>query len=332
MKSKMTIARAPLRVGLAGGGTDIDEVINQIGSGKVFNVTIAKYAYCTLTEQLSASTFEAEELGVSSTMESDELQLHKAVSTYFKEKFGVIQPISIKTAVDAPQGSGLGGSSSLTVAIIEAFNRHFDLNLNNYMKAKTAHYIERQIVGLSGGYQDQYAATFGGLNLMNFTPSGASILPIKLTRKLSVEFESRAILFYLRAARESAHVIDDQRRNVKKPDIITHFNYLRKSAEIMCNALLQGDFSQCGKVLEETWQSKKSTSKTISSDWIDRVIDELLKSGATGAKVSGAGGGGYVFLLVEPEKRYAVMKKITELGYIPEPVTIDEIGAYSYVK
>ncbi len=336
-------SKAPLRLGLAGGGTDVSPYCDIYG-GSVLNVTINMYAYCTIEPTTDNKIiFEATDRGelfeseAVSILEVDgDLILHKGIYNRIVKEFNCGEPLSLKitTYSDAPAGSGLGSSSTMVVAILKAFTEWLSLPLGEYDMAKLAYDIERKDLKLSGGKQDQYAATFGGLNFMEFYKDDLVIVnPLRIKRWLKNELENQLILYYTGTSRDSAKIIDEQIKSVNdsssnKP--LESMHQLKNGATDMKSAILVGDFDKVADSLKNGWLAKKMTSPAISNSKINDVYEFIMANGARAAKISGAGGGGYMMILCDPRKRMTLINKLKKLDGIVQVVDIVEHGAQAW--
>jgi len=317
-------ARAPLRLGLAGGGTDVSPYCDVHG-GAVLNATIDRYAYAvikTLNEpviRFKATDRETElEIHINDDLSKyPEHCLHLAVYKEMIEKYNNGERIALElsTNVDAPVGSGLGSSSTLVVVMIRAFVELFNAPLDDYDIAQLAFKIERKDCGLQGGRQDQFAATFGGFNYMEFYADNRSIInPLRIKNWVINELESSLVLFYTGVSRESARIIEDQSTNVKKGSDVTldAMHGIKEEAIMMKECLLKGDFSSFVGSMLFGWANKKKSAKTVSNPLIDKIYDSALDAGALAGKVSGAGGGGFMMFFVPTEKRMDVIRTLNQ--------------------
>ena len=311
-------ARAPLRLGLAGGGTDLSPYCDEHG-GAILNATIDLYVYATLrvhdapTVVLAASDQQQRvELPLAAQLPLDgPLQLHRGVYNRVVREFrrGEPLPIALTTHSDAPAGSGLGASSTLVVAMVKAFVELLNLPLGEYDIARLAYDIERVDLGLSGGRQDQYAAAFGGVNFMEFYARERVIVnPLRVKNWILSELEASTILYYTGVSRESAHIIDEQRSRMQSGDEaqLLALHALREEAWAMKECILRGDIRRFAESMKSGWEAKKVTASSISNPGIERAIATAQQHGAYAAKVSGAGGGGFIMLFADPERRAAV--------------------------
>lgn len=319
-------ARAPLRLGFAGGGTDVSPYCDQYG-GCVLNATISKYAYATIaTGEEPCVMFVAADQGkvwegaAQPYLEPDRvLDLHKGVYNRIVEQFNDGRPLALTltTFADAPPGSGLGTSSTLVVAMLKAFVELLNIPLGEYEIAHLAYEIERLDMGMAGGKQDQYAAVFGGFNFMEFYDTDRVIVnPLRVKNWIISELEASTLLFYTGVSRESANIIDEQRSNVQRKECaaLEAMHEVKRDAIIMKEALLKGNMNLFARSVNRSWQAKKRTADGISNRLIEQVAEVAMEAGAKAAKVSGAGGGGFMMFLVDPVRRMDVMRALSGLG------------------
>ncbi len=315
-------ARAPLRLGLAGGGTDVSPYCDVHG-GYILNATLDRYAYAVIrvldgpfvrfvaTDQQSESQFPYTE----PLLLDGKLDLHKAVYKEIIDNFneGKPIPLELSTFCDAPPGSGLGSSSTLVVAMIRAFVELLNLPLDDYSIARLAFKIERINCGLQGGRQDQYSATFGGFNFMEFYEKERTIInPLRVKNWIICELEASLVLYYTGVSRESATIIADQSNNVTigAVDAIEAMHGIKQEALFMKESLLRGDFTGIVESMRQGWASKKRSARTVSNPHIDEIYDAAIDSGALAGKVSGAGGGGFMLFFVPTEGRMDVIRSL----------------------
>ena len=317
-------ARAPLRLGLAGGGTDVSPYCDTHG-GFVLNATLDRYAYAvikTLDEpkvRLIASDQQTETANsISETLILDGvLNLHKAVYNHIIQHHNGGKPIALElnTFCDAPTGSGLGSSSTLVVVMIRAFAELLNLPLDDYAIAHLAYKIERVDCGLQGGRQDQYSATFGGFNFMEFYAGEKAIVnSLRIKNWIVCELEASLVLFYTGVSRESAKIIADQSSNIQSgvPGALEAMHGLKREASTMKECLLKGDFKGIVESMRQGWESKKQSAKTVSNPHIEEIYQAAIDAGALAGKVSGAGGGGFMMFFVPTEKRMDVIRTLNK--------------------
>lgn len=319
-------ARAPLRLGLAGGGTDVAPYCD-IHGGYVLNATIDRYAYAvikTLDEpvvRFFATDQQTEKVkAIDEPLElNGKLDLHKAVYNHMIQHYNGGQPISLElsTFCDAPAGSGLGSSSTLVVVMIRVFAELLNLPLDDYTIARLAFKIEREDCGLQGGRQDQYSATFGGFNFMEFYADERTVVnPLRVKNWIICELEASLLLFYTGVSRESAKIIADQSSNVKAGavDAMDAMHGIKREALLMKECLLRGDFEGIVDSMRQGWQNKKRSAKTVSNPHIDEIYNAAIAAGALAGKVSGAGGGGFMMFFVPPDKRMDVVRALGDFN------------------
>ena len=336
-------SRAPLRLGLAGGGTDLLSYSNEFG-GAVFNATISMYAYCTITPRTDkkihfAAPDRQEEfvLDAKPRIETNEpLVLHKAVYNRIVKDYNGGKPLSfsISTSADAPAGSGLGTSSTMVVAILEAFNRWLKLGIQSYEMAELAYKIEREDLGLAGGKQDQYSAVFGGFNFMEFkTDKSVVINSLRMDKKLINELECALLLFYSGRSRSSSDIIKEQIKNTSSHDSksLNAMHALRENAYAMKDAILKGDFKFFAESLRTGWANKKNTASIISNQELETIIKFAEANGAEALKVSGAGGGGFIMMFCNPVNRQKLFDALKQYKGVVFPVSFTKYGVESWV-
>lgn len=335
--TKIVRARAPLRLGLAGGGTDISPYCDVYG-GATLNVTINKFAYASISTNPDGKIrFEANDLDIAvdhhldEDLSDTELVLHRGVYERMMRDYndGIRLPLTVQTSAEAPAGSGLGTSSSLVVAIVEAFRVHLGLPLGQYDVAHLAFEIERQDLALAGGKQDQYAAAFGGLNYIEFLADDRVIVnPLRITEPILHELESRLVICFTGVSRRSDEIIEQQTQAVGEQNSVAleSMHQIRNDCVDMKRALMQGKFSELAKILKHSWLAKKNSAKGVSSKRIEELMDFAMSSGADAGKVSGAGGGGFMFFLVDPPRKPKFIAELAERGAIAEPITFSSGG------
>ncbi len=318
-------AKAPLRLGLAGGGTDVSPYADEFG-GQVLNATISLFTHCHIAEaQGGEAEFCAADCGetvrVRGDADSDEvtLKLHRAAYRRIAREFlgGRAPALRVTTYSDAPPGSGVGSSSALVVAMVRAYAEYLRLPLGEYEVAQLAYEIERLDCGLAGGRQDQYAAAFGGFNFMEFGPRSRVIVsPLRLRRDHVQDLEAHLLLYYTGRSRQSQAIIErqiDATRNAE-PAAVDAMHELKRAAGEMKEALLRGRILTVLEILGASWQAKKRMAQGISNVHIEEAAGAAMAAGALGLKVSGAGGGGFMMVAVEPPDRYRVFRALERLG------------------
>ena len=334
-------SKAPLRLGLAGGGSDVSPYSDLYG-GLILTATLNLYTYCTIEETDDGMiTIDSEDAHCYNSYPLDsqlnidnEACLIKGVYNRVVKDFGIApRSFKITTYNDAPAGSGLGTSSSMVVCILKAFIEWLSLPLGDYETSRLAYEIERKDLGLSGGKQDQYAAAFGGFNYMEFLQNDLVIVnPLKIKRWIIDELEASMVLYFTGASRSSAAIIDQQRKNTSSGNqkAIDAMHRIKQSAIDMKLALLKGDMQAFAKILGQGWEDKKKMAEAISNPMIQEVFDVAIPAGALAGKVSGAGGGGFIMLMVEPTRKKEVINALKELDGFVMPFQFTEGGAHGW--
>lgn len=314
-------SRSPLRLGLAGGGTDMESFFSVHG-GCVLNATISLYACSTLKPKKDGKIrFIAEDIGEKFESEITDyieptgpLKLHKAIYNSIVKDYNKGQPFGafkMETYCDAPAGSGLGSSSTLVVSMIKAYAELLAIPFGDYDIAQLAYKIERKDLAMKGGKQDQYAATFGGVNFMEFQKDDRTIInPLKVRKWILSELEQSLILFYTGISRDSGAIIEEQNKSIegKLEKTIESMLAIKQESFEMKEALLNGDIKAIAASMRRGWEAKKSASSKISNSNIDRIYDSVMNAGAMAGKISGAGGGGFIMFLVPPSKRIKILQ------------------------
>ncbi|WEK34587.1 MAG: dehydrogenase [Candidatus Pseudobacter hemicellulosilyticus] len=331
-------SKAPLRIGLAGGGTDVSPYCDRFG-GAILNATVSLFAYANI-EPLEENVIElrAMDRGEEQRFEGllpqlpldGKLDLLKGVYNRIRSQYGLPpQGFRLSTYVDAPAGSGLGTSSTLVAAIVGAFVEMLRLPLGEYDIAQLAYEIERKDLAMAGGRQDQYAATFGGVNYMEFYADEKVIVnPLRIKQSYLFELENNLLLYYTATSRESAKIIEKQSRNVvdKQEKAIEAMHQLKHQAQLMKEALLKGRVGQIGEILDFGFRQKKLMAEGISNPLMDELYETAIRAGATGGKISGAGGGGFMTFYCPGTTKFAVMEKLTAFGGYVRPYQFVDHG------
>lgn len=341
LQCEVTRSRAPLRLGLAGGGTDLSPYCDVYG-GAVLNTTINRYAFATIVPRNDKKlVFEAHDLGLSAIFDLDEdlsgtqMALHRGVYERMIRDYNGGRRIAMDliTTVDAPLGSGLGSSSALVVALVDALRVFLEAPLGEYDVARLAFDIERIDLGLAGGRQDQYAAAFGGVNFIEFFAEERVIVnPLRLRHSTRNELESSLVICFSGASRESAHIILQQKSELKSGSTKTldAMHKLKADAVEMKRLLFSGDVVGMARLLNESWIAKKATASGISTGRIDQLYEFGLANGALGGKVSGAGGGGFMFFITHPEQRHKLIEALRGQGAIADAVSFSDVGVQTW--
>tara|TARA_R100001126_G_scaffold24275_1_gene12631 strand:+ start:2337 stop:3347 length:1011 start_codon:yes stop_codon:yes gene_type:complete len=313
---KVVFAKAPLRMALSGGGTDLEPYWRKYG-GVVLNATIDQYAYCKI-EPSKKWIFKSVDLGMRE--EKDDIDsnystgsLKLLINTYqYLTKNSNRDPVKITTYVEAPPGSGLGSSSALVVSLVAAITEYYNIPMGEYDIAEASVEIERKICDLPGGKQDQFAAAFGGFNFIEFLRDGRSIVnPLRLNYKHQNMMELNTVLYYVGKPRSDSRVIEGTQKKLLVDDVVTNATHKIKQACIEYkNCLLTGNFGRISELMQTYWEMKLKTNPNVSSPEILDAYNYSLQNGATGAKISGAGGGGHMVLFTKFEERHKLISAL----------------------
>ncbi len=318
-------SKAPLRIGLAGGGTDVSPYSDLYG-GAVMNATISLYAHATLelideNKIIIASTDSLQEQVFDWSVElpiNGKLDLLKGVYNRIQKDHQVLKKgFKLSTYVDAPAGSGLGVSSTIVVSVIGVFAEMLGLPLGEYDIAHYAYDIERKDLKLAGGKQDQYAAAFGGVNFMEFYENDKVIVnPLPIKPQYLFELENNLLLYYTDTIRDSGKIIEQQAKNVidKNEIPINAMHQLKQQAVMMKEALLKGKLDEIGEILDFGFENKRKMAEGISIPLMEEIYKTAKASGASGGKISGAGGGGFMIFYCPGNTKYEVMKSLEKFG------------------
>jgi D-glycero-alpha-D-manno-heptose-7-phosphate kinase len=334
-------SKAPLRIGLAGGGTDVSPY-SDIYGGAVLNATIDLYAVTSI-EPTNDGFVEIElgNYGISKKFKSAEyieiekpFELVLGVYNYLIKKFQ-LKPLSCKihTYIEVPQGSGLGTSSTLVVSIVGAFAEWLKLPLGKYDIAHIAYEIERVDLQMHGGKQDQYAATFGGINFIEFYANDKVIVnPLDVKWHIKKELELCLLLYFTDTQRMSSEIIKEQIKNVqtKKESSIEAMHHLKEQAILMKDYLLKGEIEKIGELLHFGWLNKKQMAQNISNELIDKIYETAINNGATGGKISGAGGGGFMFFYCPKTSKLKVAEALLKFGGKVQPFQFTSEGLITW--
>lgn len=330
-------SKAPLRIGLAGGGTDVSPYSDLYG-GAILNATVSLYAYANIEPVTENAIFiqamdrqEEQRFEWNHELPIDgKLDLLKGVYNRIQKQYGMpATGFKLSTYVDAPAGSGLGTSSTLVVAIVGAFAEMLRLPLGEYDIAHLAYEIERNDLKMAGGKQDQYAATFGGVNYMEFYAADKVIVnPLRIKQQYLFELENNLVLYYTATSRESAKIIEKQSQNVvsKQEKPIDAMHQLKLQAQLMKEALLKGRLHEIGEILDFGFQHKKQMAEGITNSLVDEIYEAAKKSGATGGKISGAGGGGFMTFYCPANTKYKVIETLSQFGGYVKPYQFVDHG------
>lgn len=342
MRHELVRARAPLRLGFGGGSTDVSPYCDEYG-GVVLNAAIDLFAHVTVQKRdddqvrlVAADRDQAWQAQASAPLPTDEpLRLLKGVYNRFMADYagGRALPLTLVSYADCPPGSGLGSSSALVVAMVEAMRRFMGLEMDAHSVARLAFDIERRELGLAGGAQDQYAAAHGGLNLMHFAADAqVDVTPVEVPDRVMRELEASLVLYFTGVSRESAAIIEEQTTNMRShaAKSLESLHAIKASAFEMRDALTAGDLPRFGALLDSGWGLKKQTAHNVSSAQIDQVYEAAKGFGVFGGKVSGAGGGGFMMFLIDPTRREGLKRLLSTFGGTAQAARFTRTGVESW--
>ena len=322
MDKKLFISKAPLRLGLAGGGSDVSPFSDEYG-GLVLNATINLYCYAILEPRFDdVINISADDLNTNISCKTNEkipyeenLKLHFGVINKIKKEFNIKRNLSfnLNTYSDAPAGSGLGTSSTMVVCLVQVFSEWLGLGLGEYEMANLAYEIERIDLNLKGGKQDHYSSSFGGFNFIEFGPSNKVIVnPLRVKKHFIKLLELSTILFFTGQSRSSSKIINAQIENTnsERRSTIDSIKTLKQGAIDMKEAILTGKIESYEIILRESWIAKKEISNLISNSLIESFYEVAINAGALAGKISGAGGGGFLILYVKPRDKINVINEL----------------------
>ena len=330
--------KAPLRISFSGGGTDVDPYRRERG-GCVLNATIDKYAYVSCRPRKD-SVIEVQSLDFDIVAKYDskadfvmdgEMDLAKAVIAKLRGR-KKSKGFDLFMQSDAPPGSGLGSSSTMVVALVSLFKDFFHRPMTDYEIAELAFQIERVELGHKGGMQDQYAATFGGFNFIEFHPDKVVVNPLRLDPGVLNELHYSLLMCYTGQTRVGAGIIEAQVKNYEAKDLdsVAAMDAQKFFCIEMKNALLQGRLTHFAGLLNEAWQAKKHMATAITNPKIDALYTAAREAGALGGKLLGAGGGGYLLLFAPFTKKHLVARALEGLGGQLVDFNFDRRGAVTW--
>jgi D-glycero-alpha-D-manno-heptose-7-phosphate kinase len=329
-------AKAPLRVSFAGGGTDVAPFPATEG-GVVLSSTINRYAYGSLRPREDRRiTVESIDFGISLDLTVDDelafdgkLDLVKAAI----RRLGQVESggYDLVLRSSAPPGSGLGSSSTVMVALVALLQEYYGVPLTEYEIADTAFRIEREDLGIEGGLQDHYAATFGGFNFIEFGDR-VIVNPLRIRDSIVNELELSLMLCFTGVTRESTNIISDQTSRVvsRQGETLDGLRRQKELAVEMKAALLRGELTEFGGLLDEAWAEKKRMSPLISTPRIDEAYELARRNGAVGGKVTGAGGGGYILFFCDFDRKHRVAEALESMGAVVSEFSFERDGVTTW--
>jgi D-glycero-alpha-D-manno-heptose-7-phosphate kinase len=335
----MLIVRSPVRISFGGGGTDLPSYYEQFG-GAVLSTAINKYFYTILQRrndgkiQVISSDLRVVETwqdisGMS--VKGSALEIPLSVLKHLGHKISV----DLFLASEIPPGTGLGSSASVCVNVLKTLSAYLYIPMSRYELAEKAFHIAHNILEKPVGKQDEYASTFGGLNYITFRPDGnVTVDPVELDPALLRELQASLMLFFTGSSRDSWSILKEQEQSTTRRHgaTVESLHHIRGLADRMRTALVGGNLEDFGHLLHEGWEAKKLVSNKISTSRIDDMYAAARASGASGGKITGAGGGGFLLLFCAPHNQSAVRDAVTALGGREMQFEIDLQGAQVVVN
>ncbi|HLQ32950.1 MAG TPA: GHMP kinase [Chloroflexota bacterium] len=329
-------AKAPLRVSFGGGGTDVPPY-PQMRGGLVLCSTIDRWAYTTVVPRLDDEiSIESLDYSMVSHGQAEQpleydgkLDLAKAVVNRFHSQ---TRGMKLFLHSDAPPGSGLGSSSALVVSLVAALARYQGMAMTSHEVAELAWQVERVDMAIEGGLQDQYAAAFGGFNVVEFTDNGVNVQPLHLSPAVVNELAYRLILVYTGHARMSGNIIAQQVQGYRQedPKVLAALDAMKILTLEMKNMLMRGRLDDFGDLLDAAWESKKRLASGISTPEIEALYEKAKKAGALGGKITGAGGGGHLLLFCRFDRRHRIRAVVEKMGATVEGFSFEPRGVQTW--
>lgn len=328
----MIVARGPVRISLAGGGTDMPAYYERY-SGAVVSATINKYFYAFYEPRDDSSI----------QMISSDFRSVLSVDDFYSLKFGegfdipsavikhfrLYQGFDLFMASEVPPGSGVGSSGAVAVTMVCLCAHIKNEKMTKKQIAEDAYFVQKEILNLPIGKQDEYASVYGGLNLIEFRKEGVTVQPLKIAEETRKRLESNCLLFFTGRTREASAILRQQDESARRDDprVIEAMNNLKEAAYRVKTTLEEGDLERFGQLLHESWQQKKRMSKDISNETLDRLYDLARANGALGGKLTGAGGGGYFLFYCEEENQRQLKDAMMGHGLKPLDFRFESKGA-----
>ena len=315
----MFLGMCPVRISFSGGGTDMPEYYNEFG-GNVVTSTIDRFTYVILNlrndDLIQAFSSDFQIHNPSATLEKLELNPGMEIPIASLKHLNFKTGADIMISSDVTPGSGLGGSSSLTVNFVKILSILNKLKWKNEKVAETSFHIERNVLQHPIGKQDDYIASFGGFNFIRFTKEQIHVEPIQMNRSTFDELQENLVLFFVGNTRKNSIVLSSQLQNVKekRKETIESLHYVKGLSEEMNSALKQSDITHFSGLLHKGWVAKKKFAKGVSNEDVDKIYDVALENGALGGKLTGAGGGGHMLFYCEKPKQDRLIEKMKNIG------------------
>lgn len=309
----MIIVKTPFRMSFFGGGTDMPDFFNEYG-GSVISTSFDKYCYVNVKHlprffEYSNELFYSRIERVNDYQDFEHPAVRNAMQMLKMDK------LRITYEADLPARTGLGTSSSFAVGMLQAFHSLKGEFVSKEKLAKEAIYLERELCNEAGGWQDQVAASFGGLNRINFRDNSIEVSPIIISPEKKLRLNKNLMLFFTGFTRFSADIQKAKNYKNKTQELLEMRDLVDQAETILENK--NADLDDFGRLLNETWQIKRGISERVSTDSIDELYKIALQNGAIGGKLLGAGGGGFLLFYVPQEKKAQVRSALSDLMYVP---------------
>lgn len=335
----MLIVRSPVRISFGGGGTDLPSYYEQFG-GAVLSTTINKYFYTVLQKRTDGKIqVISSDLRVVETW--DDITRMSVKGSALEIPLSVLRLLGCSISADLflaseiPPGTGLGSSASVCVNVLKTLSTYLHSPLSRHELAEKAFYVAHKLLDKPVGKQDEYASAFGGMNYITFHPDGTvTVEPLELDPGLLRELQSSLMLFFTGASHDSWSILKEQEQSTVRHQgpTVESLHCIRELADRMRVAIVAGDLARFGELLDEGWQAKKRVSNRISTSHIDQMYAAARSNGATGGKITGAGGGGFLLLFCPPREQPAVRQAVTSLGAREMQFEFDSQGAQVVVN
>lgn len=309
----MIVTRAPLRISLFGGGTDMPEFFCKQEYGAVLSFAINRYVYITLHPIYKRNGYLLKYSRTENCLNVDEIE-HQIIKAVFKRY--QIDGVELSVSADVPAGTGMGSSSAFTISLLLAVKTFLKLPVSAVSVAQEACDIEINVLKAPIGYQDQFASALGGINHLKFTPDGVEILKSWNEASLVNEFNQRFVLVETGNSRAANLILEEQRKNISINKDNTNGMLLKmRDMSFTASRMLEASMFEFGGMLTDSWEMKKSLAYSISNSQVESTIREGMARGATGAKLGGAGAGGFVIFSVIPGEKNSFINSMVKAGF-----------------
>lgn len=304
----MIICKTPLRISFMGGGTDFEDYF-RYHQGKVISATIDKYMYVCLKRSYKNIFLKYSKFENTKHFKFIKHPIVREILKYYN-----LNEVDIASFSDIPGGTGLGSSSAFTVSLISCIQKLKKIPLKKNEISNLAAHIEINKLNSNIGYQDQFATCYGGLNKIIFNKNKIKLKKLMLSKSDQLSFNKHLFLVDTNQTRSASNILKEQKKNTKKN--IPKLNEIIKLCNDFEKALINKDYKNCGKILNENWKIKQSFSKKITNNKIDELYNLLIENKVYGAKLLGAGGGGFFLCIAKPRTILKINKKIPKLKIV----------------